>query len=576
MRNPLTLWLTGIIVLTIIGFLVVFRPITFSARKDPSDASRYLKPVGVKHFNPAIEPESTFSLSNMRVYVYKPQHDLRLGLDLRGGMRVVLSILDVTTFNYQLRESLTNDEAISTSKQKLTDLLSQSALFGVDKGRQLKVDVDETSVTVITEPANPSEATDHLAAINRAMTTVFGEGQYTAPKAEHLFNVETLKARREANQESVRAIMETRLNSTGLTEVVAYAEGDNRVVLEIPGVKDPDEVRRILRTTAQLEFYLIPDNVVVTLNEDTGTVSATIDGARVPGTSQEVTEKVLSLSRLVMTGADMKTFEFEYSKNKPAIGFVVKPEKQDEFGVMTAGHIGDVMAIVLDKEFKMVPVIQAAITSRGVIEGNFTEQEAQEWVRLLKAGSLPVPVTVVETRTVSATLGADSIARSILAGIVGLAAVLLFMAAYYRLPGLMANLALIVYIILSLAVLKVFDATLTLPGIAGVIIAIGMAVDANVIIFERLKEELRAQKPLETAIDLAFSRAWTAILDSNVASLITGAVLYALGTGAVKGFAITLFIGVAVSLFTSVTVTRLFMRLMIRSKAAHKLSWYGI
>jgi len=150
------------------------------------------------------------------------------------------------------------------------------------------------------------------------------------------------------------------------------------------------------------------------------------------------------------------------------------------------------------------------------------------------------------------------------------------MAAYYRLPGLMADLALVIYIVLTLAVLKLFGATLTLPGIAGIIISIGMAVDANVIIFERLKEELRTQKPLETAIDVAFHRAWTAILDSNVASLITGSVLYAIGSGAVKGFAVTLLIGVAVSMFTAVTITRLFMKLMIRSKAGHKMAWYGV
>ncbi|MHB0938271.1 MAG: protein translocase subunit SecD [Armatimonadota bacterium] len=577
MRNPLTLWLTGIIVLTIIGFLVVFKPITLSARKDPSDASRYLKPVGVEHFNAQVAPSGTFPLyGKTSVFVYKPQHDLRLGLDLRGGMRVVLSIPDVTTFNYELAKSLEGDEAINSSKQKLTDLLKQSKPIGSADDKQFSVDVDESSVTIVTEPSDTAQATEQLEAINAAMTTVFGADQFTAPKAANLFNPEALKKQREANQESVRSIMETRLNSTGLTEVTAYAEGEKRVVLEIPGVKDPEEVQRILRTTAQLEFYLIPDSVVVTLNEDNNTVTATIDGVKIPGTSKEVTEKVLAQSQRVMTGADMETFEFEYAQNQPAIGFVVKPEKQEDFGIMTAGHIGDVMAIVLDQQFQMVPVIRAAITSNGIIEGNFTEQEAQEWVRLLKAGSLPVPVTVVETRTVSATLGADSISKSVLAGIVGLAAVLIFMAAYYRLPGLMANMALIIYIILSLAVMKVFDATLTLPGIAGVIIAIGMAVDANVIIFERLKEELRTQKPLETAIDVAFSRAWTAILDSNVASLITGAVLYALGTGAVKGFAITLLIGVAVSLFTSVTVTRLFMRLMIRSKAGHNLAWYGI
>ena len=577
MRNPLTLWLTGIIVLTIIGFLAVFKPITFTPRRDPSDASRYLKPVGAENFNAQVQPGATFPLtSKINAYVYKPQHDLRLGLDLRGGMRVVLTIPDVTTFKYQLEKSLTREDDINSSKKKLSELLPQPEYLGTAvEEQQVSVDVYSDRVTIVTEPANTAEASTQLEVINKAMTAVFGADQYTAPKASDLFNVETIKKQRENNQESVRAIMETRLNSSGLTEVTAYAEGENRVVLEIPGVKDPDEVRRVLRTTAQLEFYLIPDDVTVTLG-DNGEVSASIDGVPVQGTSAEITKRVLDQSQKVMTGADMQNFEFEYAQNQPAIGFTVKPEKQNDFGDMTSAHIGDVMAIVLDRKFQMVPVIRAAITSNGIIEGSFTEKEAQEWVRLLKAGSLPVPVKIAETRTVSATLGADSIAKSMMAGIIGLAAVLIFMAAYYRLPGLIANLALAIYLILSLAVLKVFGATLTLPGIAGIIISIGMAVDANVIIFERLKEELRAQKPLETAIDVAFSRAWTAIIDSNVASLITGSVLYAWGTGAVKGFAITLLIGVLVSLFTAVTITRLFMKLMIRTKAGHKLAWYGV
>lgn len=577
MRNPLTLWLTGIIVLTIVGFLAVFKPITFQPRRDPSDASRYLKPVGAEHFNAQVQPSATFPLfSKTSVYVYKPQHDLRLGLDLRGGMRVVLTIPDVTTFKYQLEKSLPDDDAVSASKQKLSEELAKSGFLGAAtvEEQQVSVDVTTESVTVVTEPADTAEATTQLATINKAMAAVFGADEYTAPKASELFSAEKLKTQREANQESVRTIMANRLNSSGLTEVTAYSEGESRVVLEIPGVKDPDDVRRILRTTAQLEFYLIPK--AINLSVDGNNVSAMNGMTAIQGTDAEVTKKVLDQSQKVMTGADMADFEFDTKGSQPVIAFKVRPDKQEYFGDLTAGHLEWQLAIVLDHKFLMAPSIKAAISSDGIIEGGFDDKEAQELVRLLDAGSLPVPVKIAETRTVSATLGADSISRSMLAGLIGLAAVLIFMAAYYRLPGLMANLALVIYIMLSLAVLKVFDATLTLPGIAGIIISIGMAVDANVIIFERLKEELRAQKPLETAIDVAFSRAWTAIIDSNVASLITGSVLYALGTGAVKGFAITLLIGVLVSLFTAVTVTRLLMKLMIRSKAGHKLAWYGV
>jgi len=593
MRNSLTLWLLSIILLTLISFEAVFKPIWFNEpRRDPSDASRYLRPVGAVNFKPENRPEATFRLFGLNAYVYTPQHDLRLGLDLRGGMRVVLTVPDVMNFVYPLEKALPNDQAKSDKKQALANAV-QTLLAKPDpdgfgpkmvEEQLVSVSVEDVSdnqvmVVAITEPTI-TDVKKELDIINTAMTTAFGADEFTAPKTEVLSNQDTIKKSRAANQESVRTIMESRLNSSGLTEVTAYAEGENRVVLEIPGVKDPDEVRRILVTTAQLEFYLIPKGIIVNIGENDA-ITATQDGQVIQGGSAQVTQKVLDQSMKVLTGDDLKDFQFEYAQGKPAIGFSVKPEKAQYFGAFTSAHIypnpnGDVLAIVLDHKFKMVPIIQAAISDNGVIEGNFTEKEAQRWVELLKAGTLPVPVKIAETRTVSATLGADSIARSMVAGLIGLAAVLIFMAAYYRLPGLMANIALIIYIFLSLAVLKLFNATLTLPGIAGVIIAIGMAVDANVIIFERLKEELRTQKPLETAIDVAFSRAWTAILDSNVASLITGAVLYALGTGAVKGFAITLFVGVLVSLFTSVTVTRLFMKLMIRSRAGHKLAWYGV
>ncbi|HEY3376668.1 MAG TPA: protein translocase subunit SecD, partial [Armatimonadota bacterium] len=283
---------------------------------------------------------------------------------------------------------------------------------------------------------------------------------------------------------------------------------------------------------------------------------------------------------LVVRGRDLSpTSGVTYDQqHRPAVSFSMRTkDAQTRFGVVTGSNIGRKLAIVLDGKIISAPVIQSQINGSGIISGGFKDlPEAQDLAVLLNAGALPVKVNIVENRTVSATLGADSVSASMKAGIIGLIAVLVFMIAYYRLPGLMANLALVIYIFLSLAVLKVFGSTLTLPGIAGIIISIGMAVDANVIIFERLKEELKTQKPLESAIDVAFARAWTAILDSNVASIITGSVLYMLGTGAVKGFAVTLLIGVVVSMFTAITITRLFMKLMIRSKAGHNLAWYGV
>jgi len=583
MRNSLTLWMTGIIALTIIGFLVVFKPITVKPRKDPSDADRYLRPVGVMEFDARQAPEATFSVLNRDVYIYVPQHDLRLGLDLRGGMHVVLEIPDRSTLDYPLKNKLEGQSEVVKKQTELRDTLAAPDYLGesAKDNTQVSVTASEDQVEVVISWGTVSEAQNRFEIVNRAMDKVFGPGNYTTPKSDALFDAQALETQRADIQENVRGIMENRMNASGLTEVTAYAKGQKQVVLEIPGVKDPDRVRELLKTTAQLEFRLVPEGMTVTVDDKTGEATGTINGTQVLEG-----EDVINATYLVVSGKDLKpNCDLESdpkASGKFAVSFELrngtKEEKKtrERFAAMTAGNVGRQLMIVLDDKVIMAPVIQDPLPGRGIITGGFDSKEAKDLKTLLNAGALPVPVQIAETRTISATLGADSIAKSMIAGIIGLAAVLLFMAAYYRLPGFMANIALVIYIILSLAVLKAFDATLTLPGIAGIIISIGMAVDANVIIFERLKEELRTKKPLETAIDVAFNRAWTAILDSNVASLITGAVLYSIGSGAIKGFAITLLIGVAVSMFTAVTVTRLLMKLMIRSHAGHKLAWYGI
>jgi protein-export membrane protein SecD len=261
------------------------------------------------------------------------------------------------------------------------------------------------------------------------------------------------------------------------------------------------------------------------------------------------------------------------------VSFQFSPAGGELFHEFTRSHLGQILAIVLDRQVISAPKVEAAISRSGVIRGGFASQrEAKDLADLLNAGALPVPLEVAESRIVSPTLGKDSLIRSLWAGLAGFIVVMLFMAWYYRVPGLLANLALIIYCVLVLALLKLFNATLTLPGIAGIILSIGMAVDANVIIFERLKEELHAEKTLKSAIEAGFKRAWTAILDSNVCSIGTALVLVALpvAPAPVKGFAITLLIGVATSLFTAVTVTRLFMFLAANTRAARNLSWFGV
>ena len=287
-----------------------------------------------------------------------------------------------------------------------------------------------------------------------------------------------------------------------------------------------------------------------------------------------------------MAGTSLSTVEVAAGSTVGTTGYVInftlKSDAVTAFGDYTGSHIGQTLAIVLDKKIISAPTINAKIDKgQGYIEGNFTSDSANALAINLRYGSLPVPVKVVESQTVGATLGADSIHRSLFAGIIGLLAVILFMLLYYRLPGFIADLALVSYACISLMLFKLIPVVLSLPGIAGFILGIGMAVDANILIFERLKEELRAGRTLRQAIDLGWSRAWPSIRDANISTLITCLILFifgnTFGASMVKGFSLTLALGVIVSLFTSIIVTRTYLHVVLdRIKFAEHPRWFGI
>jgi preprotein translocase subunit SecD len=284
-----------------------------------------------------------------------------------------------------------------------------------------------------------------------------------------------------------------------------------------------------------------------------------------------------------MTGADLEEAHVEVdSLGQPAVGFTLTDTGRQIFSDYTSTHTGQYLGIVLDKTVISAPVVNTPITDGvGIIQGGFTADEANQLAIQLSYGALPVPVKVVESRTVGATLGEESVRKSLVAGVIGLSVVILFMVLYYRLPGFIAALALIVYAVLSLALFKSIPVVLTLPGIAGFILSIGMAVDANILIFERLKEELRAGRNLRQAIDLGWSRAWPSIRDSNTSTLITCAILYVFGStfGAsmVKGFSVTLALGIFVSLFTAIIVTRTFLHTVLdNTKLSDHPRWFAL
>ena len=403
-----------------------------------------------------------------------------------------------------------------------------------------------------------------------------------------------------------RQILENRANALGVSEVVMQTAGERRIVAEFPGVSNPEEVVASLQQTGLLEFVdmgTTPVDAGTVIKTDFGQSNPTDPTAPTPGatgtadsnqptptvapdqttptpTTDQPTETVY---HTVMTGADLKeAFVSTDRTGQPAVSFTLSPEGTKIFAEYTTTHTNQYLGIVLDKTVISAPIVKNPITDgQGIIEGRFTAQEANDLAIQLRYGSLPVPVKVVESRTVGATLGEESVRKSLVAGVVGLSVVVFFMLLYYRLPGAIADLALISYAILSLALFKLIPVVLTLPGIAGFILSIGMAVDANILIFERLKEELRAGRNLRQAIDLGWSRAWPSIRDSNTSTLITCLILYlfgnTFGASMVKGFSVTLALGVGVSLFTAIIVTRTFLHTLLDNiKLDDHRRWFGL
>lgn len=354
---------------------------------------------------------------------------------------------------------------------------------------------------------------------------------------------------------SLHFAIENRVNKLGVSETVVQRYGDKRLVVEIPDVSDLDQAKAYLGETAELEFKapVMNSKGEVIGWESTGLTGKDLDSASVSSTGA-LAEPVVALK-----------FNFEGQK---------------KFADLTRKLYKQPMAIFFNGELQSSPIIQAVITDGNAIisggQGGFTAKEVQQMVDLLNAGALPIPAKIIEENTVGPTLGADSIAKSKMAGALGLAFVMIFMVAYYRAPGMIANVALVIYGLILFALFKVIPVTLTLAGIAGFILSIGMAVDANILIFERTKEELRAGRTLFTAINSGFDRAWTSIFDSNMTTIITCAILYCCGTSIVKGFALTLALGVMVSMFSAITITKNFMHLIFGTGNLKNPALFGL
>jgi SecD/SecF fusion protein len=385
----------------------------------------------------------------------------------------------------------------------------------------------------------------------------------------------TKKDPSQTDDEAMQGVLqkiERRVNAYGVTEPIIQRQGNDRIVVQLPGVKDINEAIKLIGQTAQLDFREekldANGQPVLDANGNPEWVKATAKGS--DGQEKELTGQYLKPNAQVVLNPQT---------NKPEVAFEWNSEGAILFEEITQRNLQKPLGIFLDNQLISAPTVQSVIKDKGVITG-LTLEDAKNLAIQLNSGSLDVPLTVVQQMDVDSTLGADSLSKSLLAGEIGLAAVIIFMLVYYRMPGLVASVALIIYGAIVLAIFKLIPVTLTLPGIAGFIISIGMAVDANVLIFERTKEELRAGRTLGAAVDEGFKRAWPSIRDSNISTFITCIVLYWFGStfGAfmVKGFALTLFIGVAVSMFSAIMVTRVFLRAVMGSGMVKSLAAYGV
>jgi preprotein translocase subunit SecD len=380
---------------------------------------------------------------------------------------------------------------------------------------------------------------------------------------------------------TAESIIESRVNGLGVSEAVVQQAGDRRVVVELPGETDPEHALATIEQTGLLEFVdmssLTPDEAYAlngtTIQTDFSQSSEVI-------TPTNATQQVF---HTVMTGTSLKNVNVVTNQaGAYQVAFELDTQGAQTFKDYTSSHVGDILAIILDKQVISTPRIDNAITQgKGVITGHFTLETANSLAIQLRYGSLPIPMKVVSSQTVGPTLGQDSLRKSLVAGVIGLTVVILFMILYYRLPGIVASMALICYALIAFAVFKFIPVTLTLPGIAGFVLSIGVAVDANVLIFERLKEELREGKQLSTSIDLGWNRAWPSIRDSNFSTIITCGILFyfgnTFGASIVKGFSLTLAIGVLVSMFTAIIVTRTFLHLVLdRISIRQHAAWFGV
>jgi preprotein translocase subunit SecD len=478
---------------------------------------------------------------------------IHLGLDLRGGTHLILQVQVNDAVNVD------SDNAIARLKE---DMRTRK----INYADITKPDPVNHPEAIVVKGITPDQTSDFKSIVTDRLpeydATSGTENSWTvAMKPQNLSDLKT-----RAVSQAIETIR-NRIDALGVSEPVIqeHGLGQYQILVQLPGVDDPARVKEIMQSTAMLEIKQAlggPYPSEQAALQDKGGVlppdAVLMQGKSIGSRNNEGGEQWYLISRAsAVTGRDLRTAEPTTDENgQPAVRFILTSEGGRKFYTFTTGHVGDNLAVVLDNRVQEVAVIKEAIRDTGVINGRFTQQETQDLSMTLRSGALPAGIKYLEERTVGPSLGADSIRSGVRAAVIGMMAVLIFMLVYYGWAGVNADIALILNLVILLGFMGYFGAVLTLPGIAGVILTVGMGVDSNVLIFERIREELRNGKTPPSAVEQGFSHAWITIVDTHVTTIVSAAILFIFGTGPVKGFATTLVFGLAANLFTAVFVSR--------------------
>jgi len=479
-------------------------------------------------------------------YLYPPKKTINLGLDLQGGIHLMLGVE-------------ADKHVASQTDRAAEDLKSALERKGIGVRRIAR----EGDTTIQVELANPQSWNDVLTVVSEFSAFERREEDQAAGRFKL---VATQRRINQLRDDAVRQGLETirnRVDQFGVAEPTITRQGNDRILIQLPGVQDPARAKALIGKTALLEFKLLDERTSVEQalagqKPETSEIlyRRDVDKQKVERKTPYVVQK-----RSLLSGAELTRAEVQADPNSPGnwqVAIEFTPTGTRIFGEVTEQNVGKHLAIILDGNVYSAPRMNERIPGgRAVITGQFTVDDARDLAIVLRAGALPAPVVILEERTVGPSLGADSVRRGITAIVASAVVVVLFMMVYYRLAGLIADVALTLNLLILLACMAAFGATLTLPGIAGIALTIGMAVDTNILIFERIREELRVGKTPRSAIDAGFTRAFRTIIDTHLTVMVTAAILYNFGTGPVKGFAVSLFVGLAASLFTAHFFTRL-------------------